>query len=113
MLVPDIARVVHEANRAIQHIQQNPGISISPPWDEAPAWQRDSAVDGIERALDGATPEELHQNWCDFKSADGWVFGPVKDGDTKTHPCLVPYDELPADQQLKDALFSAIVGALS
>lgn len=105
-----IARVCHEANRALQTALAEDGVS--PPWDSAPAWQRESAVDGVQKALAGASPEELHESWCAFKRADGWVYGPVKDGDAKTHPCLVPYDELPAGQRLKDELFSAIVGVL-
>lgn len=71
------------------------------------------AREGVEKALDGATPEDLHQSWCDFKAADGWVYGEVKDAEAKTHPCLVPYEELPEEQRIKDDLFKAVVGALS
>ncbi|KJF21943.1 hypothetical protein C7T36_18355 [Rhodococcus sp. AD45-ID] len=106
----DIARVCHEANRELQWITGDP--NPSPPWDDAPDDQRASAIEGIQKALDGATPEQLHESWCAFKRADGWVFGEVKDADAKTHPCLVAYSELPAEQKAKDALFSAIVDAL-
>jgi len=107
----EIAHVCHEANRAIQQVTGDP--AVSPPWDEAPEWQRESAVEGVAKAVGGATPEQLHQSWCDFKAADGWVYGPVKDEVAKTHPCLVGYDELPPEQRQKDAVFSAIVCALS
>lgn len=106
----DIARVCHEANRAIQIATGDP--AVSPRWDDAPEWQRESAVEGIEKALAGATPEELHESWCEFKRASGWVHGPVKDEVAKAHPCLVSYAELPAEQRKKDAVFSAIVNAL-
>lgn len=106
----DIAQVCHEANRALQIAAGDP--APSPHWDAAPQWQRDSAVDGVAKALSGATPEQLHESWCDFKTKDGWVHGPVKDEATKTHPCLVPYDQLPADQRTKDDLFAAIVTTL-
>jgi hypothetical protein len=38
----------------------------------------------------------------------------VKNADATppTHPCLVPYAQLPAEQQRKDALFQAVVAAL-
>ena len=101
----------HEANRAVQILQGDP--AISPAWDDAPDWQCASAVDGVVQALAGATPEQLHESWCEFKRADGWSYGPVKDAEARTHPCLVPYDQLPADQRLKDRLFAAIVAALS
>lgn len=106
-----IARVCHEANRVVQIETMDP--STSPPWGDAPSWQRDSAIEGVQKAVDGATHEELHESWCEFKRSDGWVFGTVKDADAKTHPCLVPYGELPDEQKAKDALFSAIVTALS
>ena len=54
----------------------------------------------------------MHNNWSAEKVADGWVYGEVKDVEKKTHPCLVPFDQLPLFQQKKDKLFSAIVDAL-
>lgn len=106
-----IARVCHEANRAFQLETGDP--QPSPSWDEAPGWQRLSALEGVEKALDGASPEELHEAWCEFKRAHGWQHGEVKDETAKTHPCLVPYEQLPEDQRIKDDLFEAIVTALS
>ena len=111
MTPEEIARVCHEANRALQIIQADP--APSPEWDDAPEWQRASAVEGVEKALAGETPEQLHQSWCDFKAADGWTYGETKDADQKSHPCLVPYSELPADQRIKDDLFQAIVRSLA
>lgn len=108
--VEDISRICHESNRALQVAQEDP--AISPSWDEAPDWQRESAIEGVRQALKGATPEQLHQSWCEFKAADGWVYGEVKDGGAKTHPCLVDYADLPPDQRLKDSLFQAIVYSL-
>lgn len=111
MHAAEIARVCHEANRALQILQHDP--APSPAWDDAPEWQTESAVEGVEKAIDGATPEDLHESWCAFKYADGWVYGDVKDAYAKTHPCLVAYAELPEDQRIKDDLFKAIVKALS
>jgi hypothetical protein len=39
------------------------------------------------------------------KIKEGWVYGFVKDPVSKTHPCIVPYEELPEEQQMKDHLF--------
>jgi hypothetical protein len=44
--------------------------------------------------------------------AAGWVYGPVKDPEQKTHPALRPYDELSRETRLKDAVFRAIVRAM-
>jgi hypothetical protein len=111
MNVKDIARVCHEANRALQIAQNDP--APSPEWDSAPDWQKESAVEGVKHAISGATPEELHESWCSSKYQDGWVRGHVKDAKLKTHPCLVPYSELPEDQRIKDSLFQAVVNTLS
>lgn len=109
--VADVARICHEANRAIQHIAGDP--DPSPPWDDAPAWQRGSAIQGVQTALAGdLDPEAHHQAWCDAKTAEGWTWGPTKDPVAKTHPCLVPYDELPVRQQAKDRVFLAVVETL-
>lgn len=105
-----IARIVHEANRALQHVQDDP--VPSPPWDLAGEDIRASAVDGVQNALDGASPEESHRNWLEFKAREGWTWGQTKDFDAKTHPCMVDYEELPPEQRVKDHLFVSIVQTL-
>lgn len=109
--IESIAQVCHEANRALQLISGDPAPSLA--WEAAEAWQRDSAIAGVNAALAGTSPEEQHEAWCDFKRADGWVYGPVKSAEAKTHPCLVEYDQLPPEQKAKDAVFVAIVAALT
>jgi len=59
--------------------------------------------------IEGKTPEEGHEGWLRIKEKEGWVYGPVKDTVAKTHPCMLPYNELPADQRFKDTLFSLAV----
>jgi hypothetical protein len=110
-----IAVVCHEANRALQTVDPDPTIAVSPPWDLEKAETRESAIQGVQAHLDDPTltPEQSHQIWCEFKEDHGWKLGPVKDNDKKEHPLLVPYSELPAKQQIKDALFSAIVRTLA
>lgn len=106
-----IAQVCHEANRALQCIANDP--APSPHWEEAPDWQRNSAIKGVLSALEGATPGQQHESWCEAKLADGWVWGPVKDPEAKEHPSLMPYARLSEHEQRKDALFLAVVAALS
>ena len=108
--VETIARCCHEANRAwcIAH-----GDTSQYPWDEAAGWQRRSAARGVGVTLSGATPEEQHKAWFDDKLTEGWAYGPTKDEQAKTHPCMVPYEQLPADQRVKDELFGSIVRVLA
>lgn len=104
-----IAKTCHEVNRAYCI---GTGDLSQLPWDQAPGWQKDSAMRGVQIAIDGATAEELHASWSAVKIADGWVYGEIKDADKKTHPCLVPYDQLPTEQKVKDYLFNAVVNSL-
>ena len=107
-----IAKVCHDANRAWCAANDD---HSQPAWEDAPEWQRDSAIIGVEFALaaPNAQPEDSHRSWMTGKIADGWVYGEVKDPVAKTHPCMVPYAALPEFQRKKDALFLAIVRALA
>ena len=105
-----IAHVCHEANRALQ---VTGGEEPSPHFFDAPEWQVQSAYEGVSAAIEGATPEQLHESWCAAKVRDGWIYGDVKDAEARTHPCLVAYDQLPADQRLKDHVFQAVVHAFT
>lgn len=108
-----VAQVCHEANRGYQAVAPSLGIPVAQPWDMLPGEMRESIIQGVKGIREGNTPEQSHQSWCDFKESHGWTYGPNKDEDAKTHPCLVPYDELDPKDRLKDTLFSAIVKALS
>jgi hypothetical protein len=110
--VNGIARVCHEANRALQITQADPSIPVSPLWDDLDAETKASAISGVQGIIDGNSPEQSHENWCEFKLKHGWSLGPVKDEELKQHPLLIPYASLPKSQQLKDHLFSGIVTIL-
>lgn len=105
-----IARAIHEANLA--YCLAN-GDTSQPPWDEIEEWQRQSSRNAVMTALGGATPEQQHEAWMAERQAAGWTLGPVKDTATKTHPCLVPYDQLPPAQRAKDALVGGVARAMA
>ena len=110
MTAAAIAQIVHEANRAYC---ETLGDRSQVSWDDAPDWQRDSAIDGVEGILAGriTKPEQSHESWLAEKARTGWKYGAVKNAETKEHPCFVPYADLPPEQQMKDAIFFAIVRA--
>jgi hypothetical protein len=111
MRTSDIARICHEANRAYCLAL---GDTSQQPWEAAPKWQRDSAIAGVAFLLDrsAAGPADSHKSWFDQKKHDGWRYGPTKDEDAKTHPCMVDYMDLPMAQRAKDRLFCSIVRAM-
>lgn len=107
------ARVAHEANRAWCVAN---GDMSQPSWDDAPDWQKASAIQGVKfhMANPDAGDSASHDNWMAQKVIDGWVYGPEKNPDATppTHPCMVSFEELPDEQQTKDAIFRSIVHAI-
>ena len=112
--IADIAAVAHEANRAYCRLLED---YSQPEWKYAPEWQQKSAIEGVKfhlkhlEAGEPPDPAASHNAWLKQKEADGWKFGVVKDPEAKTHPCFVPYAELPLEQKMKDYLFAAVVEA--
>lgn len=111
MNVVKIAKVCHEVNRAYcSSIGDNSQLS----WEEAPEWQRQSAVNGVAFHVSNpnSKPSDSHESWLKEKLDSGWKYGPVKDSVKKEHPCCVPYNELSIAQQSKDFIFLTIVREL-
>lgn len=108
--VEDVARICHEANRGYCEAM---GDNSQVPWEEAEQWQRDSAINGVQfhSVTPNSTPEDSHNNWLQEKVDGGWVYGEIKDATLKTHPCMLPYADLPVEQRAKDYIFVAIVKA--
>ena len=106
-----IASICHEANRVFCEYL---GDTSQPTWENAPDWQQKSAITGVNFHLnnDNTKPSDSHDSWLKEKLNDGWVYGELKNPVYKTHPCIVPFDELPKEQQFKDVLFSTIVKTL-
>lgn len=104
------ARAAHEANRILCIAL---GDNSQPHWEDAPQWQRNAAMAGVAliRGNPDTTPEQLHESWLEQKREEGWKYGPVKNAETKEHPCFVSYADLPEQQRLKDAMFGLVVGA--
>jgi hypothetical protein len=106
-MVVNVAKAAHEINRAYC---QSIGDNSQVPWDEAPEWQKKSAISGVKLHKDGNHgPEVSHEAWMQEKLDAGWVHGEVKDPEKKTHPCLVSFAELPVEQKSKDYIFRAVV----
>lgn len=111
MNVEQIAKVAHEVNRALC---QAFGDDTQMPWEEAPEWQRSSAINNVEFHIinPSAGPEHSHNSWMTDKLNSGWKWGPIKDADKKEHPSICAYQQLPPHEKAKDYLFCAVVNAL-
>lgn len=111
MTVEQIAQVCHEINRAYC---QSIGDGSQPFWEYAPDWQVESAINGVNFHLlnPDAGADASHNSWMKEKVEAGWVYGEVKNAEAKTHPCILPFDKLPKEQQAKDFLFRQVVHSL-
>lgn len=111
MTLDDIAQVAHQINRAYT---QSLGDWSQSTWEDAPEWQKNSAITGVEFHVNnpGTTPLQTHESWMKQKVEDGWVYGEVKDAVAKTHPCMVNYHDLPTEQKTKDYIFKGVVESL-
>ena len=111
MSIENIAQVAHEINKAFC---ESIGDNSQPTWGDAPEWQKSSAINGVKFHLENpnAGPDESHKSWLKQKEEEGWKYGPVKNPETKEHPCFVSYDELPVNQRSKDYLFKQVVHSL-
>jgi hypothetical protein len=109
--IEKISEVCHETNRAFC---LTIGDRSQPSWESAPEWQRTSAINGVKFKLENpdAPASASHESWLEEKRQTGWKYGPVKNPETKEHPCFVPYTALPAEQQVKDALFIGVVNSM-
>ncbi len=111
MKIEIIAMVCHEANRA--WCEGNNDFSQKK-WEDAEIWQQEAAIAGVKFRLENpdVPVSATHNDWMANKLADGWKYGPNKNMEIKTHPCLIPFDDLPEYEKKKDYLFQAIVKAL-
>ena len=109
--IEGVARVAHEINKAYCAAL---GDDSQRSWEDAPDWQKQSAVKGVEFHLANpeASPSASHESWLQQKAVDGWKYGKVKDEEKKEHPCFVPYEQLPVEQRAKDYLFRQVVHSL-
>ena len=53
-------------------------------------------------ALTEKIAENIHEVWGRQRMDDGWKWGPERNDQKRTHPCLVPYDELPESEKEYD-----------
>lgn len=111
LTIEEIARIAHEVNRAYCSAL---GDNSQPLWEDAPDWQKSSAINGVNFHLNNpdAGPDHSHNEWLKEKKATGWKWGPVKDPEKKEHPCYIEYDRLPQEQKVKDYLFRGVIHAL-
>ena len=46
--------------------------------------------------------ENFHEVWAETRINQGWTYGEQRNDEQKTHPCLVPYEDLPEEEKEYD-----------
>ncbi len=106
----EIAEICHAANRVYcRHAKSYSQLR----WDRLDRAKQEGIAEGVSFVIDNpdCTPQETHAAWVKSTLKLGWIHGGVLDGTAKCHPSLVPWDELPVREQIKDELFLGIVRA--
>jgi RyR domain len=104
------AMMIHESIRALQRLVHDP--KPAPAWADAPEDMREASRTAAREGGTGQTPEGSHATWMKGKKLAGWVRGDEKDAERRTHPAMVPFNELPRDQWARDLVVVAVADAL-
>jgi len=105
-----MAQLVYETGRLEARLMQRP--IVADPWGERDEDFRQRFCDRLTDILTQAelpNPEEAHEEWVKEYKEMGWTYGPRRDPEAKTHPDMVPYNQLPKAEREKDAVFLALV----
>lgn len=52
--------------------------------------------------LSESIAENVHNVWAAYRILDGWTWGKERNDSLKTHPCLIPYNDLPESEKEYD-----------
>ncbi len=50
--------------------------------------------------------KNTHENWAKQRISEGWTYAEKRDDKAKTHPCLIPYEDLPEQEKEYDRITS-------
>lgn len=106
-----IAEAAHDINKVYCEAM---GDKNKQAWGEMTQESKNKLSSAVKSVADTSemTPKACHDLWMQHKLADGWGLGFPLDAVNKTHPCLLPYCELPEYQRRKDELFISTIRGL-
>jgi len=104
----NIAKIVWEADKGF--VEMASLIEV-PHWEEAEDWQRDKVCSDVAYLLEyeNAPESALHDIWVDAMREHGWKHGEKIDKEQHTHPHLLPYNELPIEEKIRNNLMWTLV----
>ena len=75
---------------------------MKPTYIPKPAQTDDIVLSEELNSLVEAMAKNVHEVWAESRISQGWTYGPERNDALKTHPCLVPYEELPEVEKAYD-----------
>lgn len=108
IVVRNISKACHEKNA--RHCE-SVGDMSQKSWEDTPSPLRMSVISGVLFHLNNpeASASSSHESWLAYKEKEGWTYGEVKDTVAKTHPCFLPFQDLPDFDKKKDFMFKETV----
>jgi len=99
---------------AYQVILDAMGGLPAPPWLAADNSKREQLVNGVifHTENPNAAPADSHEHWRKYMEARGYQYGDEFNVKEKTHPAMIPFDQLPPEIKITHHLFAAVCKAL-
>ncbi len=108
-----IASVVYGAIREYRLSVE--GIE-TPPWDALCLEVQNEVIHTVEAQIaaqeQALSISDRHHMWVHDRIQNGWVYGSRISNENKTHPHLLPYNDLPKSYLDRDRLIVSIIDAL-
>ena len=95
----DLARICHEAHLALRIGLNSSADDMH--FDALPQERKDVVINEVRMFREGKSLVAVHAAWVHWMLHQGWELGPVRDREKKIHPNLVPYEDLPVEEQAK------------
>ena len=75
---------------------------MKPTYVPKPAQTDDIVLSEELNSLVEAMAKNVHEVWAESRISQGWTYVPERNDALKTHPCLVPYEDLPEVEKAYD-----------
>ena len=100
----DLARICHEAHLALRIGLNSSADDMH--FDALPQERKDLVTNQVRMFREGKSLAEVHQAWVEWMLERSWRLPlctepSLRDTVRKIHPNLVPYDDLPVEEQAK------------
>lgn len=93
---------LHDLQSHIAHEHRKTRMEAKNMYKPKPIDTSDVALPKELLELTEKIAENVHDVWAVGRIKEGWKFGPVKDGEAKITPLLIPYEELPDSEKEYD-----------